>query len=328
MAAETGQELRAKLGTLDISVPRQTEGRTTEARERYCIVHYLRTLETHGLVDFPLRISQGESPDCDVIAGSNRFGLEIVEVISQEFARARTKLEEAPEGSLLEGTTVRLPGIAMDGPIAFGDEPERRWTAEALASVMKKSTKLKDYRAFPAYRLLLYDNSEWRVSTAWTVHELPARLAAAIREEPALQSNAREFSEVSVLRDRVLLFDVTGSGYLLPVPTGETLPPLLPLSRLPVSENRLRAFCDEHKIRKLGFFGSDRNNGFGPHSDIDVLVEFESDARISLFDLVGIEQDLTALVERKVNLRTVPELSRYFREDVVRNELELAYVAS
>lgn len=36
------------------------------------------------------------------------------------------------------------------------------------------------------------------------------------------------------------------------------------------------AFCRRHGIRRLAVFGSALRDDFGPHSDIDVLVEFES----------------------------------------------------
>jgi predicted nucleotidyltransferase len=48
-----------------------------------------------------------------------------------------------------------------------------------------------------------------------------------------------------------------------------------------------------------------------------MLVEFESGRSPSYFDLVGMEQDLSAMLGRKVDLRTAQELSRYFRDEVV-----------
>ena len=56
---------------------------------------------------------------------------------------------------------------------------------------------------------------------------------------------------------------------------------------------------------------------FGPDSDVDVLVEFEPD-RVLGFAIVDMEAELSQLLGRKVDLRTPGELSRYFREQVVR----------
>ncbi len=76
-------------------------------------------------------------------------------------------------------------------------------------------------------------------------------------------------------------------------------------------------FCRRHPIRKLSVFGSALRDDFGPDSDIDMLVEFEPDARISFFDIVTMEMELTDMMGRQVDLRTPQELSRYFRQKVL-----------
>ena len=57
---------------------------------------------------------------------------------------------------------------------------------------------------------------------------------------------------------------------------------------------------------------------FRPDSDVDMLVEFEPGHRVGFIQLAGIERELSELLGRKVDLRTPAELSRYFREDVLR----------
>jgi uncharacterized protein len=58
---------------------------------------------------------------------------------------------------------------------------------------------------------------------------------------------------------------------------------------------------------------------------VDLLVEFEPDARPSLLTMAEIEGAISPLLGgRKVDLRTAQDLSRYFREDVVR-AAELQY---
>ena len=78
-------------------------------------------------------------------------------------------------------------------------------------------------------------------------------------------------------------------------------------------------FCKRNQIRKLALFGSVLTDRFRPESDVDVLVEFERDARVGLFDVARMEIELTDKLGRKVDLRTPAELSHYFRDDVVRN---------
>jgi len=77
-------------------------------------------------------------------------------------------------------------------------------------------------------------------------------------------------------------------------------------------------FCKRNQIRKLALFGSVLTDRFRPESDIDILVEFQEEARVGLFALAGMEIELTEKLGRKVDLRTPKELSRYFRGEVVR----------
>jgi len=66
----------------------------------------------------------------------------------------------------------------------------------------------------------------------------------------------------------------------------------------------------------LGLFGSILRDDFSPDSDIDILVEYEAGAKITLFDMAMQEIDLSAILGRKVDLRTAKELSPYFRSEV------------
>jgi predicted nucleotidyltransferase len=80
---------------------------------------------------------------------------------------------------------------------------------------------------------------------------------------------------------------------------------------------QLAAFCQRYRVRKLSLFGSALREDFGPDSDIDILVEFEPETRISFFDIVTMEMELTDIMGRQVDLRTPEELSRYFRQKVL-----------
>jgi predicted nucleotidyltransferase len=80
----------------------------------------------------------------------------------------------------------------------------------------------------------------------------------------------------------------------------------------------LAAVCRRHHIRRLSLFGSVLKRTNRPDSDVDLLVEFEPDARPSLLTMSEIELELSPLLGgRKVDLRTPKELSRYFRDEVV-----------
>ena len=86
-------------------------------------------------------------------------------------------------------------------------------------------------------------------------------------------------------------------------------------------------FCESHRIRRLALFGSQLKGTARPDSDIDLLVEFAPDARPTLFDLAQIEIELSqALGGRKVDVRTPQDLSRFFRDEVLRTA-QVQYVA-
>jgi predicted nucleotidyltransferase len=85
-----------------------------------------------------------------------------------------------------------------------------------------------------------------------------------------------------------------------------------------VPEEAIADFCRHHGIRKLSLFGSVLTNRFSDTSDVDILVEFEPDRQVGFLRMAGMERELSAVLGRRVDLRTPDELSRYFRDDVLR----------
>lgn len=86
--------------------------------------------------------------------------------------------------------------------------------------------------------------------------------------------------------------------------------------KINIPEEIIAAFCRRNSIRKLAFFGSVLRDDFSPESDVAVLVEFAPGTRVGLrfFDL---EQELSDILGRKVDLNTAGFLSKYFREEVI-----------
>lgn len=93
-----------------------------------------------------------------------------------------------------------------------------------------------------------------------------------------------------------------------------------------IDHERVTEFCRRNRVRRLSFFGSVLRDDFGPASDVDVLVEFEPGATVGYFSMSRMEQELTEMFGRRVDLRTPKELSRYFRDQVLADALE-EYVA-
>ena len=77
---------------------------------------------------------------------------------------------------------------------------------------------------------------------------------------------------------------------------------------------------------RLSLFGSVLREDFRPDSDVDMLVEFEPGAVVTLLDMARMEIELAEMIGRAVDMRTPAELSRYFRDDVVASA-EVQYAA-
>ena len=86
---------------------------------------------------------------------------------------------------------------------------------------------------------------------------------------------------------------------------------------LNIPRKEIAKFCEKNRIRKLSIFGSALRDDFRLGSDVDVLVEFEPDARVGLIRFAGIEIELSEILGRKVDLNTPGFLSKYFRDQVL-----------
>ena len=85
-------------------------------------------------------------------------------------------------------------------------------------------------------------------------------------------------------------------------------------SAVTIPDPQIHEFCKRHHIRKLKLFGSVLRADFRPDSDIDVLVEFDPDYIPGYFGLVTMQEELSTLLGRTVDLNTPQSLSRHFRQ--------------
>ena len=90
-------------------------------------------------------------------------------------------------------------------------------------------------------------------------------------------------------------------------------------------EQEINEFCRQHHIRRLSMFGSALHGDQRPDSDLDLLVEFEV-GHTPGFKFFEIEEELSRIIGRKVDLNTPGFLSRYFRDDLLA-EAQLMYGA-
>ena len=89
------------------------------------------------------------------------------------------------------------------------------------------------------------------------------------------------------------------------------------IENVAIPQAELAALCQRYAIRKLSLFGSVLRADFRADSDIDVLVEFEPEARINFFTFIDLQDGLTALFQRPVDLHTPNSLSRHMRTHII-----------
>lgn len=92
---------------------------------------------------------------------------------------------------------------------------------------------------------------------------------------------------------------------------------LVSIPNIFIPSEQITQFCQHYHIEKLSFFGSVLRDDFSSESDIDILVEFNPQYIPGLIRLSAMEQELSAIFQRKVDLRTPEDLSHYFRQEVL-----------
>ena len=97
-------------------------------------------------------------------------------------------------------------------------------------------------------------------------------------------------------------------------------------ARIEIPQAEIDAFCRRNHIRRLALFGSVLRDDFTPNSDVDVLVEFEPGKTPGLA-FFGMQDELSEILGRRVDLNTPGFLSPYFRDRVLA-ESEALYVAA
>ena len=97
-------------------------------------------------------------------------------------------------------------------------------------------------------------------------------------------------------------------------------------ARIKIPNDGIAEFCRRNHIRRLALFGSVLRDDFTQESDVDVLVEFEPGHTPGLA-FITMQDELSELLGRSVDLNTPGCLSPYFRQDVL-NEAEVLYGAA
>lgn len=224
-AGDPDELLHIRTG-IDIKVPLPGQGRTSDHRERYCIVRHLRHLHEVGLLRYPVRITKNRpghgSPDFFIdFPNGRRVGLEHTDVGPQSYRKAEALAEPDTRVASLDlcyftkhprtRSVARLKKglVPVNGrlrtPGWLDDEVESRWARFVIAGVEKKRKKLKagGYDQCDEYELLAYD-----CTTLMCLDR--DRGLAALR---ARTRGVRPFTRITIMDDSDVLYAVLPSGF-------------------------------------------------------------------------------------------------------------------
>lgn len=334
-------ELLENLDRLDRNLPggRLRRQRKAKHREHYSILRYLRFLAGADLLPLPMTLEKSfaghDPPDFTLEWRDGRTEtFELTDGSTREYQQA---LSQTSDGSLPLPVEINTPESAA----------AELWANILYAAFSRKARQLVRGR-FDIDHLLIYDLTGLGLL-------MPLGAGAPLLRQKIEQWHDRErpaytFRRISVLKDLALLLDVTGAGRVLKATS--------PYFRIEVIQARdeedlrrrlrdLDRYCRSHAIRHLKLFGSvlgDRDDdrideeldrtyrpegerarsSFRNDSDLDLLVEFEPGARVTLLDMARMERELSDLTGFKVDLRTAEDLSRYFRQEVLDQAVELS----
>jgi len=107
------------------------------------------------------------------------------------------------------------------------------------------------------------------------------------------------------------------AGYAAGAPTGSLLIP----------EKKIAALCRKYGVRKLSLFGSAARGDMSPASDVDLMVEFKPGSKVSLWDIPQMQDDLSSLFGRKVDIAGPEILKNPYRRRTIEPDLKVLYEA-
>ena len=88
-------------------------------------------------------------------------------------------------------------------------------------------------------------------------------------------------------------------------------------AHIDLPREELNDFCHRYQVKRLALFGSVLRKDFRPDSDVDVLVLFKPEARIGLLTLSRMQRELSALLNRRVDLVLMDGIKPVIRKSVL-----------
>ena len=89
-----------------------------------------------------------------------------------------------------------------------------------------------------------------------------------------------------------------------------------------IKENR--KILDDHHVKSIYLFGSIVRGEDKPGSDIDIMVDFQPDARVGLFGMARLQRELSEILGRSVDLTTRDALHKALRDRIIKEAIRAA----
>ncbi len=100
--------------------------------------------------------------------------------------------------------------------------------------------------------------------------------------------------------------------------------------RIHISRELIEDFCKRWSIIEFSFFGSVLRDDFNSQSDVDVLIAFSSDSAWGLMDLAKMQEELSNILKRPVDLvnkNAVKNSRNWIRKQNILESAEVYYAA-
>ena len=101
-------------------------------------------------------------------------------------------------------------------------------------------------------------------------------------------------------------------------------------AKIRIPRSKLIEFCKRWNVSELALFGSVLRADFRPDSDVDVLVSFDPQAQVTLFDMARMQAELKDIFKRDVDLVSKRGLQRsrnYLRRKRILDSAQVIHVS-
>ncbi len=108
LRAPTREDLLRELASIDIEVAPRAEGRTWDQTELYSICRSISSLYETSRLTYPLKLLKSERPGFMLVCnGEGSIGVEVTEVVDEDFARAQVLPEVSEPDAVLDRSLFR-----------------------------------------------------------------------------------------------------------------------------------------------------------------------------------------------------------------------------